>query len=45
MTIFCHVLHTTYRFIRQVHFDESLLHKRFPASVALYDGSLERDLA
>ena len=36
------VLHAAHGYASHVHLDERLLHGRFPASVALYDGRLER---
>ena len=35
------VLHATHGYACQVHLDERLLHGRFPASVALYDGCFD----
>ena len=39
------VLHAAHGYARQVHLNERLLHGRFPAPVALYDGCLERGQA
>ena len=39
------VFHAAHGHPRQVHLDERLLHGRFPAPVALYDGGLERGQA
>lgn len=39
------VLHAAHGYACQVHLDERLLHGRFPAPVALYDGCLERGQA
>jgi hypothetical protein len=36
------VLHAAHGYARQVHLNERLLHGRFPAPVALYDGCLEQ---
>ena len=42
---FRHVLHAAHGYVRQVHLYERLLHGRFPAFVAFYDGYLERGQA
>ena len=39
------VLHAAHGYASQVHLNERLLHGRFPAPVALYDGCLERGQA
>lgn len=39
------VLHATHGYVSQIHHNERLLHGRFPAPVALYDGCLERGQA
>ena len=39
------VLHAVHGYASQVHLNERLLHGRFPAPVALYDGCLERGQA
>ena len=39
------VLHAVHGYASQVHLNEGLLHGRFPAPVALYDGCLERGQA
>jgi hypothetical protein len=39
------VLHAAHGYARQVHLNERLLHGRFPAPVALYNGCLERGQA
>ena len=39
------VLHAVHGYASQVHLNERLLHGRFPAPAALYDGCLERGQA
>ena len=39
------VLHAAHGYVSQVYLDDRLLHGRFPAPVALYDGCLERGQA